>query len=267
MIDLKEMTAAVAATAADMNNSVRGGGGTYTPPAEGATRLRFVAYVETGLHENAIPGKPSKNENQVQLTFELSGPKHPAKVLEDGTKIPYRITIRLNNSLNEKATFYKLFRRMNYKGTATHMSQLLGEAYKGFITHKVIGEGEAKRTFANLKDDNGLTIQPPRYDDPETGEVRELVVDAPISPIRIFVWNADPKFLGQMWESIFIDGTFGEGEKARSNNVFQEEIRSALNFNGSPIQQFLNAGGDTLDVPEPAEVPAGTAPADPLANV
>lgn len=266
MIDLKAMTAEVASTTADMNNAVRGGGGNYTPPAAGATRLRFVAYVETGLHENVLPGKPPKNEHQVQLTFELSGPKHPPTVKEDGTKVPHRIGVRLNHSLNEKATFYKLFRRMNYKGTATHMSQLLGEAYKGFVSHKVVGEGEAKRTFANLKDDNGLTIQPPRYDDPESGEVRELVVDPAISPLRIFVWSADAKFLGQMWDSIFIDGSFGEGENARSNNVFQEAIRAALNFDGSPIQQFLNAGGDKLDVPETAKVPKA-APADPLDNI
>jgi hypothetical protein len=265
MIDIKSMTAAVAATSADMNNAVRGGGGTYTPPAEGVARLRFVAYVETGAHMNTLPGKPPKRENQVQLTFELSGPKHAPKVLEDGTKVPHRIGITLNHSLNEKATFYKLFRRMNYKGTATHMSQLLGEAFKGVVTHKVVGEGEQKRTYANLKDDSGFTIQPPRYEDPETGEQRELAVDPAISQLRLFVWNAVPEYLGPMWESIFIDGQYGTGDNVRSANVFQDEIRAAVNFAGSPIESFLATGKVEVDLPSTTAAPA--AAADPLDNV
>jgi hypothetical protein len=267
MIDIKSMTAAVAATSADMNTAVKGGGGNYVPPAEGACRLRFIAYVETGAHMNNIPGKPPKRESQVELTFELSGPKHPPKVLEDGTKIPHRIGITLNHSLNEKATFYKLFRRMNYKGTATHMSQLLGEAFKGVVTHKVVGEGEAKRTYANLKDDSGFTIQPPRYEDPDTGESRELVVDPAISPMRLFVWNADAQFLGPMWESIFIDGTYGTGDNVRSANVFQDTIKKALNFAGSPIESFLSTGQVNVDIPDTATTPTKAAPADPLDNV
>lgn len=252
------MTAAVAATGPNMNEAVKGGGGDYTPPEAGACRLRFIGYVEVGKHENNIPGKPPKTENQVWLTFELSGPKHAPKVLESGEKIPHRLTLRLNHSLNEKAAFFKLFKRMNYKGAATHMSQLLGDAFRGTVVHTTKGEGAEKVTYANLKDDAGFTIAPPRYEDPETGEQRELAVDAAISPLRLFVWNAEPAMLKQMWDCIFIDGTAGEGDKQRSLNVFQDKIKSAVNFAGSPIALLLAGNGQTLDLPETSSAPAKT---------
>lgn len=267
-IDIKSMTKAVASTAPDMNKAVKGGGGNFTPPAAGMTRLRFIAYVEIGEQVKKIPNKPDKTENTVMLTFELSGPRHQPKTLEDGTVIPFRKTLTLNNSLNEKATFFKLFKRMNYKGTATHMSELLGEAFKGHVTITTKGEGESKRTYWDLKDDAGqLSIAPPRVEDPETGEQRELPVDPAISPLRLFVWDAKPEFLKPMWDSIFIDGSYGEGDNARSANVFQDAIKEAENFIGSPIEALLKSNGQAPDIPDeaPANLPARSG--DPLDDV
>lgn len=261
-MDIKSLAAAAAATGPDMTKAQKGGGGAYVPPAAGPTRLRFIGYVETGKHEKAFQGQP-KIENEVVLVFELSGPKHAPKVLDDGTKVPYRVTVKLKHSLNEKAGFFKLFKRMNYKGTATHMSQLLGEAFRGTIVHSVVGEGDQQRTYVNLKDDSGFTIAPPRYEDPETGEQRELQVDEPLSPLRLFVWNSQGAHLKAMWDSIFIDGTAGEGENIRSLNVFQDQIKAALNFADSPIAQLLS-GADALDLPETAAPAAKSEQPDPL---
>src|SRR5690606_31848665 len=47
-IDYKKLGAEVAKTGRDMTKAETGGGGDYTPPAAGPTRLRFVAYVELG---------------------------------------------------------------------------------------------------------------------------------------------------------------------------------------------------------------------------
>lgn len=268
-LSIAQMAAAVAETAPDMNKAVKGGGGAYTPPAAGMVRLRLVAYVETGKHKVQITGKPDKIEDEVKLTFELSGPKHEPKVLDDGTKLPHRITLTLNRSMNEKANFYKLFKRMNYKGLATHMSQLVGEAFKGTVVHKVVGEGDDKKTYANLKDDAGYTIQPPRVDDPETGDTRDLVVAPAISPLRLFVWNTRAEFLKPMWDSLFIDGTSGEGDNARSLNVFQDRIKAATDYVGSPIYNLLQSGGVEPDLPGTSEAPpanAGSQP-DPLDDI
>lgn len=258
MSNILAMAAAAAAIAPNMNEAQKGGGGgDYTPPAEGIARARFVGYIETGIHErNVGPGKPPVQKPQVKLIFELSGPNHQPKVLDDGTKLPHRITVDENYSLNEKANFYKLFRRMNWKGTATHMSQLLGEAFLVTIKHKVTGEGDKKRTYANIRDDAGYTVQPPRYVDPLSNQTVEVPVDPPISALRLFVWNAPTELLKPMWDSLFIDGEYpartdDKGNvtaPARTKNVLQEEIKAALNFKDSPIFQLLQTGGVELNL-------------------
>lgn len=251
MSNILAMAAAAAATAPNMNEAQQGGGGDYTPPAEGIARARLVGYVETGIHEkNVGAGKPPVQKPQVKLIFELSGPNHQPKVLEDGTKLPHRITVDENYSLNEKANFYKLFRRMNWKGAATHMSQLLGEAFLVTIKHKVTGEGDKKRTYANIRDEAGYTVQPPRYVDPLSNQTVEVPVDPPISALRLFVWNAPTELLKPMWDSLFIDGEYpANGDRpARSKNVLQEEIKAALNFKQSPIWEVLQTGGVELSL-------------------
>lgn len=285
MSNILAMAAAAAAIAPNMNEAQQGGGGgDYTPPAEGIARARLVGYVETGIHEkNVGAGKPPVQKPQVKLIFELSGPNHQPKVLEDGTKLPHRITVDENYSLNEKANFYKLFRRMNWKGTATHMSQLLGEAFLVTIKHKVTGEGDKKRTYANIRDDAGYTVQPPRYVDPLSNQTVEVPVDPPISALRLFVWNAPTELLKPMWDSLFIDGEYpAKGDRpARSKNVLQEEIKAALNFKQSPIWEVLQTGGVELNLgadlgngaagvtgTSPATAPAAPAASDdPLANI
>ena len=246
-----DYTAAVAAAAANtnMNEAQKGGGGEYVPPAAGFVRLRFVGYVETGLHTKTYKGK-EKIENQCQLIFELSGPKHQPKEMDDGTKIPQRITVTLPISLNEKANFYKLFKRMNYDGEATHIAQLLGKDFVGTVVHDTWERDGKTNVTAKLRDDSGFTIRAPFVDDPETGEKRRIAVDSPLSQIRCFLWDYPSK---EMWASIFIDGEYPERKDdsgkviapARSKNVLQGQIMKANNWKGSPMHQLLE-GGDVL---------------------
>ena len=272
MTDILAMTQAVAATGPNMTEA-RKGGGDYTPPAAGVALARFVGYIETGKHTRTIPGKPPKQEDSVRLVFELHGPKHEPKVLDDGTKLPHRLSIDTNLSLNEKANFYKLFQRMNYEGKATHMSQLLGQPFLCTVVHET---GKDGKVYAKLKDDSGFTIRPPRQEDALTGETRVIPVPPAISPLRLFVWNAAPEFIGKMWDMLFIDGSYDDG---RTKNVLQELIKSADNFVNSPIFQYLQTSGVNLDLGNVATVPpaiistptSGAAPKgtndDPLANV
>lgn len=252
------VAAAVAQAAAqgpDMTKAQKGGGGEYTPPAAGPTRLRLVGYFELGLQADEYQGKP-KNRDKVQLVFELSGPKHPAKVNDDGSTTPIRMTITESYSLNDKSNFWKLFQKMNYDGSATHIAQLLGKAFRGTVYHKVKGD----KTYANLRNDDGYSITAPYYQDPETGEERVLAVAEPITPLKVFLWNFATK---EMWDSIFIDGEYPAktdektGEvilPAKSKNVIQNAIRSALNWSTSPMAAILAAGGEP-DLPG-AEAPA-----------
>lgn len=258
--------------------SAGGGGGDYVPPAEGLARARLVGYIEYGVHETSGgAGKPKVNREKVKLVFELSGPLHEPKVLDDGTKLPHRVSIDINASknygpLNEKAGLYKAFKRMNWDGTAKHMSQLLGKAFLLTIKHdKKTGTDGKVRTYVSIRDDSGILIQAPRFVNPLDNSITEVPVDPPISQLRLFLWNAAPEHQIKMWESIFIDGEYPErknekGEvtaNAKSKNVLQLEVRSALNFTNSPIFQLLQTKGVNLDLGAQAEKPAAQAAANP----
>lgn len=234
MVDISKFQQMAATMGPNMTEATEGGD--YAPPAEGACRLRFIAYVEVGKHTSDFKGE-TKQADKVQLVFELSGPKHAPQDI-DGEKVPYRLTIYENagknyGPLNEKANLYKLFKAMNYDGSATHFAQLLGKEYLGTVVHTKKGE----KVYASLRNDNGYTIRPPVFEDPETGETRRIKVDDPLSPLRIFLWNMADL---EQWSSIFISA---------ERNPFQKMIRQADNFVGSPIQIALLEGG--LDA-EPA---------------
>lgn len=199
--------------------------GDSAPPAAGPCRLRFVSYIECGIHTTTYQGQ-KKTKPRVQLVFELSGPKHPPLEFE-GVKRPHRITITEAISQSEKGNFVKLFKLMNTDKKATHFVQLLGSAYRGTVVHNEKGG----KVYAHLRNDQGYTIQPVTYEDPETGEVKTVKVDPPMSPIRALVWDyADL----EQWDSLFIDGDY---------NPYQNKVRSAENFAGSPVQAALLAAG------------------------
>jgi hypothetical protein len=271
-IDLTKLGAAVAQIE-DQTKAVKGGGGEYKPPAAGATGLRFCAYIELGVHDDSFQGKPRQRE-QVALGFELSGPKHPP-VEHEGKKYPAVMFIKLAKSMNDKAGFFKLFQRMNYAGKASHMMHLLGESYRGTVVHRTFkGKDGTDRVFADLKGTEGYTIQPPRYDDPETGETKVLPVDPLITPIQVFLWQIADM---DQWASIFIDGEYPEEKNedgtvkraAKSKNRWQAEIMKALNFPGSPIEELLRSKGAKLDIPDVGEDPEASpnGQEDPLAGV
>ena len=265
--DFSTLADDIASTSENANVAKTGGAG-YVPPAEGVAKLRLVGYIETGKHFKAgNPAKriPDKDTDNVVLIFELSGSKWEPKVLEDGTKIPQRISVKLAKSLNEKATYFKLFKRMNYEGKATHFAQLIGQPFLGTVSHfkPAVKEGDEQIIIAGFRDSDGnLTIRPPRIDvmDEESGEVTTKTVMVPpaISEHRLFVWNYKHEGMAQMWESIFIpqgDSTPEDGKEVRSRNVYQDAIKAAVNFEGSPVQQFLLSAGIDMGIPAATKTP------------
>lgn len=233
-------------------NEAQKGGGTYTPPAEGVCRLRFIGYVEGGKQRHEFQGALAYKD-KVKLVFELSGPKHQPRKTDDGVLIPHRMTIEETQSLSEKANFYKLFRAMNYDGTATHMAQLLDREFLGTVFHK---KSKSGKTYAQLKSPAGYSIRSPYYEDPNTGQTHKISADPRMSDIRCFLWEFPSK---EMWDSLYIEGTYEERKDddgnviapARSKNVFQEWIKGASNWVGSPMHEILSAGGE-LELPSTA---------------
>lgn len=272
--DINAIASAAAATT-DMTQ-VQTGGGEYTPPPEGPCRIRFVGYVETGSHLNkGFQGAPDKVKPECKLFFEVSGPKHKAVTTQEGKTLPCAVVeITLAVSLNERAGFKKLFDRMNHKGTARHIAELLGDPYLGTLVHRpYTGKDGKPRVALNLKDDSGFTIRPPRRQD-ENDEWVPVPVDPAISPLRCFIWNSEVK-LQQQWDSIFIDGEYAAktneaGEviaPAKSKNYLQERCRAALNFKGSKLDQLLGSGGKGLDLPEVQAAEPVADESDPYAGI
>lgn len=272
--------AAAAAQSPNMNEAQKGGGGDYTPPKAGPAIVTLVAYIETGIqHEPAStfdPIKfPAKDEDQVELIFEVGGKGHEPKETEDGKKIPERIKVKLKKSLNEKAWFYRIFKALNYDGTATHFAQLVGKHFKATIVHSV-PKKEGGAVYAGFKDKNsGYTFAAPIYNpiDPETGmpdmeKTAKFPQPPVISELKVFLWDYASR---EMWDSLYIDGEYAEvkDEKtgavirpAKSKNYFQERIKSAKNFAGSPIAEIIGDEALILDDVQAAGLEQSQAPAE-----
>lgn len=267
----KAMGAQAAAEGVDMTKAKAGGGKDFDAPAAGPTTVRLVGYVEVGKQKGSFKGAPTIKE-KVWLTFELCGAKHPPHELDDGSKVPQRITIEENLSLNGKARFFKLFNRMNYAGGATHMVQLLGEAWKATVIHrKYAKRGEDKmkpETWTGIaaelydKATESYTIAPPRAAiiDPdsgeETGEFQVIKVRPALTEPKGFLWNYSDL---EDWNKLYIEGEYPERKDdkgnvtapAKSKNVYQNAIKLATNFKDSPIYAILAAKGEKLDLPDP----------------
>lgn len=243
--------AAIASGAAPDQTKVKAGGGDYTPPKEGPTRLRFVGYFEIGKQKKVYKGQESYVD-KVQLVFELSGKNHPP-VERDGVKYPVRITETMTLSQSDKAAFMKVFKAMNYDGKATHMAELLGESFLGHVYHdKWTGSDGKERVTASLRNDAGYSIKKPFRVDEDDNEVR-VTVDPPLTEIKAFLWNF-PSL--EMWNSLFIPGEY---EGGKTKNVIQEKIKSAQNFVGSAMYAILQGNGEAPDIPD-AEKPGRPSP-------
>lgn len=278
--DIQAAIAEAAAKGPDMTQAQTGGGG-YTPPEAGVCLATLIGYIEIGKHESEYKGV-KKTQDKVQLIFELSGGKNNPKEDDKGNKFPHRITVTETLSLNEKANFFKLFKKLNYNGEAKHASQLLGKHWIVTVVHDVKGEGESKRVYANLRNDDGWTFRPPQRieGDELAGDVKIIPIKAPevLSELRLFLWDFPSK---EMWESLYIEGEYEErkDEKtgkviapAKSKNVIQNKIKSAVNWVGSPMHDLLAGGDAELDlgdglVEDKVEEAKTAADADPLAGI
>lgn len=251
-LDLKKIRAVAneaAKTGPDVNKQQAGGD--FSPPDAGPTRLRFIEYVEVGVHTKKSALYGDKTKPMAQFGFELSGPKHKPKVI-DGKTYPFIIRFEEPIGFGSKNNYSKLFKLMAaaYPGVV-NFPQMLGEAFRSRVSHRTYKVGDQERVAAEIKTkDAGYSIAGPTFEDEDTGETKVAMADPVISPFRLLVWNeADT----DQWDSLYIGGTYDDGG---SKNKVQNKIRTAENFVGSPIYDALIAAGREAEV----EVDAAVAP-------
>ncbi|WP_152035566.1 hypothetical protein [Paraburkholderia caledonica] len=211
----------------------------YVPPAPGLAYARFVGYFELGKHEEDVRGELVLVD-KVDLVFELSGPNHQPRKMDDGTLIPHRITVQETLSFSDRANFFKLFTAMNaaHGGTATHMAQLLGKPFIVEVFHRKSADGT--KTYANLKGPDGYNVTGLRsIDGDDTPALRPHEIPLLTAPM-FFIWDAADK---EMWDSLYIPGFYEERKDdkgnvispKRSKNVLQERIMKAKNWPEHPL--------------------------------
>lgn len=229
---IRAQAALAAQSGPDMNEATKGGGGGRLLPA-GYAFGRLVEYVEFGMQPQEFNGQAKQPALEVQVGFALWGEGYQE---EDGSPYvirPYSFAI----SRNEKARAFKLFRALNWKGTATHFAQLIGEAFLVKIVH--VPKSKADKTLVSRVDLEGFL--PPL--DPVT-KAPYPIPEAADELYRLFLWE-HPTIEG--WDSLFIEGTRDDGT---SKNFVQERVLGAVDYEGSPLQQLLGgAAGLTLPAP------------------
>lgn len=222
-------------------------GGSRLLPA-GYAFGRLVEYIELGVQPQTYDGAPKPPAPEMRLAFALWGEGYQE---EDGS--PYIIRPwDMALGTNEKSKSFKLFKKLNYKGTAKSFAQLLNEAYLIKIVHTTPKKvGDAPKSVIDL---DGFL--PPF--DPVTKQPYAIPA-ATDGLFKLFLWERPTK---ECWDSLFIDGVNEKTKK--SKNFIQNKCLSAKNFPGSPLEAMLMGLGmptlaadcDNPDVDAPADEPA-----------
>ena len=237
---------AVAESGIDLNEAVKGGGGGRLLP-EGYAFGRLVEYIEFGNQPQEFQGQAKDPAMEFTLGFALTGDGYQN---EDGSAYVVR-TYNTALSRNEKSRAFKLFKALNWKGTAKSFAQLLGETF--LVKIKQVPKSKTDPKIVSRIDLDGFL--PPL--DPVTRQPYPIA-EAPDDMYRLFLWSRPTK---EAWDSLYIEGEY----EGKSKNRIQEQILAALDFQGSPLQQLLMASGVTaLPTAAPAvpvAAPVAAAPA------
>lgn len=223
------------------------------PLAEGMALARFVGYVEVGEHVEQFQGQDKAPAMQSWMTFELHGRHAEERTDDKGNKTVFNptLTVKLPKSLNSKAKFFKLFKKMSAgRDDIKMMPQMLGEAFILKITNNASSK-DPKKIYSNIYVDGEWHVSPPVILDPLTNESKPV----PVPPMtdknqQLLLWG-DPTI--EQWNSIFIDGTYerkkGDEVVQVSKNFIQETCLKAVDFAGSPLAALLEGEGlgDIID--------------------
>ena len=229
----------------DMNEVTTGGSFKIWP--EGNAIARLIWYIETGNHaqKDHKSGVMKAPTPQMKMAFAMFSPNYTQDDGSPGIIISYDTTI----SQSEKANATKIFKKMNWKGTAKHFSQFLTEPFIINIKQRKDATGKVVGSYVDLKEISApvepLSKQP--YSCPEVST----------DLLKLFMWDTPTK---EMWDSLHIDGTRDDGS---SKNWLQEQIMKATNFPGSPIEQLI-FGSNAPALPSMTAPAVPTAPTAPM---
>lgn len=237
----------VAESGIDLNEAVKGGGGGRLLP-EGYAFGRLVEYIEFGNQPQEFQGQAKDPALEFTLGFALTGQGYQN---DDGTQYIVR-TYNTALSRNEKSRAFKMFKALNWKGTAKSFAQLLGDTF--LVKIKQVPKSKTDPKIVSRIDLDGFL--PPL--DPVTRQPYPIA-EAPDDMYRLFLWSRPTK---EAWDSLYIEGAY----EGKSKNRIQEQILAALDFQGSPLQQLLMASGVTaLPTAAPATPVAAPVAAAPVA--
>ena len=222
------------------------GGFDRKPAREGVALFRLRSYIETGQHTVKKGQGKGKVQQWADLEFELVHPDH--MIGPDDKKFPDTIRVRdLNVSMNPKASYFKLFKAMNYDGQYTSFAQMLGHGFLGRVVHNVVGDN----TYVNMRDDGNWLIGRPSYT-PDPINAPETVVEVPVpelhGDVQLFLWEApgiDAPMVQKMWDSIEIIGEKEDGTPYK--NWIQEKVRSNMEWEGSFTQSVVGGAAIVAD--------------------
>lgn len=212
-------------------------------PRAGVALLRLRDYIETGRHESANPKyKPAL---KAMLTFELNHPDHMIEI--DGSKVPAIITVRMNKGATSKSGFKKLFNVMNaaHGNQYNHFVQMIGKSFLGEVFHNTVGEGEKKKTYANLDREGAWSLKAPEQVDAITNTTTPIPVAELDGTPKVFLWEnsgVEDSDIIEMWESLYIEGereiddSATKEKKTISKNWIQELIMENMEWEGSATQ-------------------------------
>lgn len=226
-------------------------------PRAGVALLRLRDYIETGRHEGKNASyKPAL---KTMLVFELLHPEHAQEF--DGKKEPMILTVRMNKGATTKSGYKKLFNVMNTAcgGNKQHFVEMIGQPFLGEIYHNSVGEGENKKTYANLDLDGAWSLKAPVQTDAIMNTSTPIPVPELHGTPKAFLWENETVSdaqITEMWESIFIEGEREVEDKATkekkmvSKNWIQETIMKNIEWEGS-VTQALTQEHISLDGDEP----------------
>lgn len=191
--------------------------------AAGTAYGRLIGVVEIGEQNETYQGNPVV-KNKVMLTFELSGAKWP----EMNGMRPTR-SIQFTNSDSGRAQLHKLMKKLDPEGKYNHIAQMLDQVFFVEIRHET-SKRDPQRVFVRLGE-----ISLPVMEDPSTGVNVNLADKAAprLARLMVFFWDAPTL---EDWDDLYLSGEY---EKGRTKNIFQHAIRTAVNFEGSPIWNML----------------------------
>jgi hypothetical protein len=229
-------------------------------PVAGKTLGRIREYVELGRFEPDAVGlaKGYSPAKKGYLIIELLHKRHQ---IEMGEKtVPHEVKVFFNKGVKATSNYKKLFKQINTAtgGTAKTFVDLINKPFAAKVVLKVVDEGEAKKTYANLAN---FDVPERENDD---GDMVAVAVPELVGAIRLFLWENDTvtdDMVKAMWASIQNDGTYTknagkDNESEESLNFDQNRIMTNMDWEGSRTQSLVIE--EDIDLGDAPEVPAET---------